>query len=123
MWRGRPRPAPCTTVLERCDVGGVRALGALPGVIRDRGAPPEALEAPPDECAVADEEILRPLVRRDEAEALVVAEPLDGSGCHVAYLHGVVCTAYAGEALRQQLRALGTASPDRFRSGRLRHLP
>jgi hypothetical protein len=29
------------------------------------------------------------------------------------FLHGVVCTAYAGEAVTRQLRALGTASPDR----------
>jgi hypothetical protein len=28
------------------------------------------------------------------------------------FLHGVVCTAYAGEAVKRQLRALGTASPD-----------
>src|SRR5688572_27450507 len=30
-----------------------------------------------------DEEVLAALVRRDEAEALVVVEPLHGSGCHL----------------------------------------
>jgi hypothetical protein len=28
------------------------------------------------------------------------------------FLHGVMCTANAGEAVTRQLRALGTASPD-----------
>src|SRR5262249_47635393 len=33
--------------------------------------------------AVVDEDVLAPLVLRDEAVALVVSEPLHGSGCHV----------------------------------------
>src|SRR5438270_3544676 len=33
-----------------------------------------------------DEEVLALVVRGDESEPLVVAEPLDGSGCHVGYL-------------------------------------
>src|SRR4051794_23746276 len=42
-----------------------------------------------------DEEVLAALVRGDEAEALVVVEPLDGSGCH-AFLHGSCCNCVRG---------------------------
>src|ERR671926_1008470 len=99
--------------LERRDVRGARALRAGLGVIGDLGALREGLEALARDRAVMDEQVLGALVGRDEAEALVVAEPLDGSSSHVLFLHGVMCTANAGEAVKRQLRALGTAAPDR----------
>src|SRR4051794_6073853 len=49
-----------------------------------------------------DEEVLAALVRGDEAEALVVVEPLDGSGCH-AFLHGSCCNCVRGEFPARQL--------------------
>src|ERR671927_904593 len=51
-----------------------------------------------------DKKILPGFVGGDEAVALVVAEPLDGSCCH-AVLHGL-CAAYAGGCEEQRLRAL-----------------
>src|SRR3954449_6054578 len=39
------------------------------------------------DAGVVDEEVLAALVGRDEAKALLVAEPLDGTCCHV-FLHG-----------------------------------
>src|SRR6476619_699366 len=100
------RRPPTKLGLERRDVRGARALRALLGLIRDLGALCEGLEALAGDGAVVDEEVLGPLVGRDEAEALVVAEPLDGSGSHVVFLHGVVRAANAGEAVKRQLRAL-----------------
>src|SRR5438874_2811144 len=43
----------------------------------------EALVPLAADRAVVDEDVLAPVVLRDEAVALVVAEPLHGSGCHV----------------------------------------
>src|SRR6266568_2280873 len=43
----------------------------------------QALEALAADRTVVDEDVLAPIVLRDEAVALVVAEPLHGSGWHV----------------------------------------
>src|SRR4051794_28521820 len=80
--------------LERRDVDGLRALVAGLGVIGHGGTLGERLEAVRVDAGVVDEEVLAALVRADEAEALVVAEPLDGSSGHVNYLHES-CLAYA----------------------------
>src|ERR687895_274174 len=84
----RPPPAnrrrPCGDGYLR-DGGDVRRLGALLALTRfelDARALGEALEAVTGDVAVVDEEILRSLVRGDEAVPLAVVEPLDGSGCH-----------------------------------------
>src|SRR5262249_28726695 len=45
----------------------------------------ERLEPLTDDVGVVDEEVLATLVRRDEAVALRVVEPLHGSGCHIDY--------------------------------------
>src|SRR3954470_17981283 len=74
--------------LDRRDVDGGRALGALLGVVLDPGALGEGAEAVSRDPGEMDEEVLAGLVGRDEPEALVVAEPLHGTGRHV-YLHGV----------------------------------
>ncbi len=41
------------------------------------------LKPSPADRAEVDEHVLASIVLRDEAVALVVAEPLDGSGCHL----------------------------------------
>src|SRR5215207_8383190 len=69
--------------LEGLDVRRVRALGALLGVVGDLGALGERLEAAALDGGVVDEQVLALVVRGDEAEALLVAEPLHGSGCHL----------------------------------------
>src|SRR4051794_12268215 len=80
------------SALEERDVDGLRALVARLGVIRDLRALGEGAEAVRVDAGVVDEEVLAPVVRRDEAEALLVAEPLDGSGCHVSVSStGYVC--------------------------------
>src|SRR5207244_2483999 len=43
----------------------------------------EALVPLAADRAVVDEDVLATIVLRDEAVALVVAEPLHGSGCHI----------------------------------------
>ncbi len=53
-----------------------------------------------------DEQVLARLVRRNEAEALVVAEPLHGSSCH--YLSSSVSAVYAEDAGGQ--RPTGTCT-------------
>src|SRR5215207_219201 len=68
--------------LEGLDVRRVRALGAVLGVVGDLRALGQRLEAAALDGGVVDEEVLALIVRGDEAEALLVAEPLNGSGCH-----------------------------------------
>src|SRR3954465_13901568 len=68
--------------LDDGDVRGVRALGARLGVVGDLGALGEGLEARAVDAGVVDEQFLAAVLRRDEAEALLVAEPLHGSGGH-----------------------------------------
>src|SRR5919199_1610304 len=68
--------------LQRGDVDGLRALVSRLGVVADAGALGERLEALGVDARVVHEEVLARVVRRDEAVALVVVEPLDGSGGH-----------------------------------------
>src|SRR3954452_12039926 len=79
---------PAADSLDLGDVDRGRALGALLRLVRHLRALCEGLEALGVDARVVDEEVLASVVRRDEAEALVIAEPLDGSGCHVVFLHG-----------------------------------
>src|SRR5205809_7703307 len=69
--------------LERLDVRGGGALGALLAVVAHLRALGERLEAAALDRAVVDEQILAVVIRRDESEALLVAEPLHGSCGHV----------------------------------------
>jgi steroid delta-isomerase-like uncharacterized protein len=78
------------SALDRLYVDGLRALVARLGLVRDLRALGERLVAVADDAGVVDEEILPALVGRDEAEALLVAEPLHGSGCH-GFLHLLMC--------------------------------
>src|SRR4051794_27854645 len=86
-----------TTPLQRGDVDGLRALVAGLGVEGNLRALSQRLEAVGVDAGVVDEEVLAALVRGDEAEALVVVEPLHGSGSH-DFPPRPMCTANAEEA-------------------------
>src|SRR5215216_8126066 len=99
--------------LLRGDVDGLGALVAGLGVVGDLRALGQRLEAVGVDAGVVDEQVLATLVGRDEAEALVVVEPLHGSGRHVIP-PWLVCTANAEDAAeRQRLRALIHAGAER----------
>src|SRR3954453_18648491 len=68
--------------LERRDVDGLGALVPGLGVEGDLRSLGQRLEAAAVDPRVMDEEVLAALVGGDEAEALVVVEPLHGSGRH-----------------------------------------
>src|SRR3954453_13928318 len=101
------------SALEERDVDGLRALVARLGVIRDLRALGEGAEAVRVDAGVVHEEVLAPLVGRDEAEALVVVEPLNDSGGHDVErtLHGAFCVLHAEGCRWQRLRALALLSP------------
>jgi hypothetical protein len=61
--------------LERLDVDGLGPLVAGLGIKGHLGALSERLETFSADGAVVDEEVVSAVVRGDEAEALVVAEP------------------------------------------------
>src|SRR5215208_3392516 len=69
--------------LERLHVDGLGPPVAGLGIKGHLGALSKRLETFSADAAVVDEEVFSALVRGDEAEALVVVEPLDGSGWHV----------------------------------------
>src|SRR5436189_4887568 len=77
--------------LERLDVRRLGALGPGLGVVADLRALGERPEAVAGDAAVVHEQVLALVIGRDEAKALVVAEPLHGSGCHMCSLPGVLC--------------------------------
>src|SRR5262249_18782940 len=84
----RPRAALLLTAclgwgLERLDVRRRRALLALRHVEGDLLAFLQPLIAGALDGAVMGEQLLAPAVRRDEAEALGVVEPLHGACSHV----------------------------------------
>src|SRR3954454_12118994 len=68
------------------DVGRLGALRALALLVLDARALGERLVAVAGDAAVVHEEILRALVRGDEAIPLRVVEPLDGSVSHKKHL-------------------------------------
>src|SRR4051812_5852990 len=98
--------------LERGDVDGLRPLVAGLGVVGDLRALSERLEAARVDAGVVDEQVLATLVRRDEAEALVVVEPLNGSGCHVISSTALVLR--TRRLPKRRLRALNTLVPDAY---------
>src|SRR5262249_51850421 len=86
--------------LERPDVLRLRALLALLGVVRDLRALAQRAVAVSLDRAVMNEEVLATVVRCDEAEALLVGEPLHGSLCHV-FTSTALSAANAEELLLQ----------------------
>src|SRR6476659_6458203 len=73
----------CEDELGRANVYGAGALVARLGLIRHLGAFAKRAKAVADDRALVDEQVLRAVIRGDEAEALLVAEPLHGSTRHV----------------------------------------
>src|SRR4051794_38819460 len=86
--------------LDRLDANGLGALGPGLAVERHLRALGEGRVAVADDAGVMDEQVLASLIGSDEAEALLVREPLDGSGCHGVFLHGYWC-----DVTRRMLRA------------------
>src|SRR5690606_7803398 len=80
---GPQRPRGRVTLRELNHVLGGRTLGTFHDVELDSGAFGQALEAIGLNRAVVDEAVLATVLRADEAEALLVVEPLDSSsGTH-----------------------------------------
>src|SRR3954451_1581486 len=71
--------------LELGDVDRLRALVALLLVVGDLRALRERPVAVARDAAEVDEQVPAALIGRDEAEALVVAEPLDRPGAHSCF--------------------------------------
>src|SRR4029453_12851187 len=69
------------------NVGGLRALARLAELVLDLRALREGTEAVTRDAREVDEGVLPPVVRGDEAEALLVAEPLDDTSCHTTPPH------------------------------------
>src|SRR5829696_121557 len=81
---------------ERPDVYRLGALVACLCVVLDLRTLGERLEAVAGDAGVMHEEVLAELVRRYEAEALLVAEPLHCSGGHFATSTVVACCVRGG---------------------------
>src|SRR5438105_4660565 len=82
--RPRLRTRPClpSPKLYDPDVGGLRALRALAQLefdLRTLGQRPEAIAR---DAGEVDERVLAPVIGRDEAETLLVAEPLHDTSSH-----------------------------------------
>src|SRR4051794_5894364 len=102
-----PRPARAQERLDGVDVGGAHALRALLGLVGDLRALGERPEAIRLDGGVVDEQVLAAVIRRDEPVALVVAEPLDGPGCHAT-------TSTASCALRTRRCMLQSRDAEHF---------
>src|SRR5215208_6160584 len=111
--------------LDEADVHRLRPLVADLLLVLHLGVLRQALEALAVDARVVDEEVAVALVRSDEAVALFIVEPLDGSGRHVSPFLRVparsvkrirttapACRSRAGlpDALRGGTLAGGTAS-------------
>src|SRR5690606_10382038 len=87
--RSHLRPGPTKRQSDAANVLGLRTLGALGEVELDLLVVLEGLEALRLDRGEVDEDVLAAAVLRDEAEALVSVEPLDGSLSHVLFLWSV----------------------------------
>src|SRR5829696_9711206 len=87
----------CGSLRDRLDAGRRRALGAGLGLILDLRALLERAVAVALDRAEVNEHVVRAVVGCDEPVALVVAEPLNGSGRHIASSY--VCAANAEDAI------------------------
>src|SRR3954454_9256728 len=106
---GRPACSGAGERLQRGDVDGLGPLVPGLGVVADARALGEGLEALGVDARVVDEEVLARVIRRDEAEALVVVEPLDGSGGHVWGPSWDIGAAITEGAQKATTRNAGTA--------------
>src|SRR6185436_19331945 len=81
------------------DARGGRALRAFLGLVGHLGALGQGLEALAHDGAVMDEDVLRAVIGGDEPVTLVIAEPLDCSGRHLA---STSCAANAEASVKQR---------------------
>src|ERR687889_716285 len=79
----RPLRSLASRVLRRSNVLRLHALTPLGRLVRHLGALVEGLEALARDARVVHEEVLAPIVRVDEAVALLVTEPLYRSLGHI----------------------------------------
>src|SRR3954471_11637817 len=84
--------------LDRADVDGLRSLVAGLGLVLHARALGERAVALGFDAAVVDEENLAAFIGRDEAEALLVAEPLNGALCHVFPPRRLACCVCRGSS-------------------------
>src|SRR3954463_8966491 len=107
MYEERPANGPFSycecDVLKLDDVGGRRALRTLLCVVAHLRALGQRLEAAALDRAVMHEQVLALVIGRDEPEALVVVEALDGSRCHLNFSFRM-CALRNAEGAGQQLR-------------------
>src|SRR5918998_6815320 len=87
------------------DVHGLRALVALLLLVGDLGVLLQGSEALSVDARVMDKEVAAALVRGDEAVALLVVEPLDGSGWH-SVLHLPVVHGFPPRSTERSARAV-----------------
>src|SRR5213595_1896092 len=92
--------------LEPLDVDCLRALGARLLLIGDLRALGQRAVALGGDRGVVDEEVAAALVRRDEAESLLVAEPLDCSCWHVESSSGAISATTRRTAWSRRLHLL-----------------
>src|SRR3954467_7300630 len=102
---------------DRADVDRLRPLVACLGLVLHARALGERAVAVGFDAAVVDEQVLAAFIGCDEAEALLVAEPLNGACCHV-FLHGVLRAASAVVAHERPSASACTAFAERLSSGR-----
>src|SRR5437763_1656174 len=74
---------PADAVLQLCDVYCFRAFRSVLFLVGDLRSLSQRAVAVTGDPREMHEQVPRSIVGRDEAEALVVAEPLDGTRCHV----------------------------------------
>src|SRR5947207_2392699 len=97
--------------LDGLDVHCLRSLVAGLGVIGDLRTLSERPVAVADDPGVVDEEVLSAVIRCDEAEALLVAEPLDCAVWHSVIPPRVLCAALRGGSSSNACTALAESIP------------
>src|ERR1700757_748894 len=100
---------------DRRDVDGLRALLALLRVVGDLGPLLQRAVTLAVDPGVMDEEVLVAVVRGDETEPLVVAEPLHGAGGHLLCSSTVGACCSAEDASRASTCEACTAFVDLHR--------
>src|SRR3954452_8750074 len=103
-WRSRGSDGP--------DVDRLRTLVACLGLVLHARTLGERAVAVGVDAAVVDEEVLAAFIGSDEAEALLVAEPLNGALCHVFPPRRLACCVCRGSSKGNRLRAPALLSPD-----------
>src|SRR5438046_8405075 len=105
IWGRGPARGPRRTESDLGYVDRLRALVAALLFIGDLGVLLEALEARSVDPGVVDEQVSIAFIGCDESVALLVVEPLDGTGCH-----GCSTFLYCGPARSYDTKSRTTAS-------------